>query len=70
MSLKKLVVMGLVGQKAHTEEAARHITARSGMLDADSLLQQAEMFMAPDAFKRFRHFYRGQVRQTTLHRNM
>lgn len=61
MSLKKLVVMGLVGQKAHTEEAARHITARSGMLDADSLLQQAEMFMAPDAFKRFRHFYREQV---------
>ena len=31
------------------------------MLDADSLLAQAEMFMAPDAFKRFRHFYQEQV---------
>lgn len=36
--------------------------ARSGFLDADSLLIQAEMFMQPDAFKRFKHFYDRQVR--------
>lgn len=60
--MKKLVILGLAGQKAKTEDApARIITARSGMLDADSLLVQAEMFMAPDAFKRFRHFYTEQV---------
>ena len=35
--------------------------ARSGFLDADSLLTQAEMFMQPDAFKRFKHFYDQQV---------
>ena len=35
--------------------------ARSGFLDADSLLIQAEMFMQPDAFKRFKHFYDRQV---------
>ena len=35
--------------------------ARSGFLDADSLLIQAEMFMQPDAFKRFKHFYDKQV---------
>ena len=35
--------------------------ARSGFLDADSLLIQAEMFMQPDAFKRFKHFYDQQV---------
>ena len=35
--------------------------ARSGFLDADSLLVQAEMFMQPDAFKRFKHFYDRQV---------
>lgn len=34
---------------------------RSGFLDADSLLQQALMFMQPDAFKRFSHFYDNQV---------
>ena len=61
--MKKLAILALATQnQAKTEELpARHITARSGMLDADSLLLQAEMFMAPDAFKRFRHFYQEQV---------
>ena len=65
--MKKLVILGLAGQKAKTEDTpARIITARSGMLDADSLLAQAEMFMAPDAFKRFRHFYTEQVRNASF----
>jgi hypothetical protein len=34
---------------------------RSGFLDAESLYRQAEMFMQPDALKRFKHFYREQV---------
>ena len=38
-------------------------TKRSGFLDAESLLRQAEMFMQPDAFKRFSHFYKEQVSQ-------
>ena len=61
--MKKVAILALATQnQANTEELpARHITARSGMLDADSLLLQAEMFMAPDAFKRFRHFYQEQV---------
>ena len=42
-----------------SDRAARN--ARSGFLDADSLLIQAEMFMQPDAFKRFKHFYDQQV---------
>ena len=37
-------------------------TARSGFLDAESLLTQALMFMQPDAYKRFSHFYENQVR--------
>ena len=37
-------------------------TARSGFLDAESLLTQAIMFMQPDAYKRFSHFYENQVR--------
>ena len=36
-------------------------TARSGFLDAESLLNQALMFMQPDAYKRFAHFYENQV---------
>ena len=36
-------------------------TARSGFLDAESLLTQALMFMQPDAYKRFAHFYENQV---------
>jgi len=38
-------------------------TARSGFLDAESLLTQAIMFMQPDAYKRFSHFYENQVQQ-------
>ena len=61
--MNKVAILALATQnQAISEELpARHITARSGMLDADSLLLQAEMFMAPDAFKRFRHFYQEQV---------
>ena len=35
---------------------------RSGFLDAESLYRQAEMFMQPDGLKRFKHFYKQQVR--------
>ena len=34
---------------------------RSGWLDAETLLIQTEMFLQPEAFRRFTHFYTTQV---------
>jgi hypothetical protein len=35
--------------------------ARSGFLDAQTFLTQTEMFLQPEAFRRFSHFYDSQV---------
>lgn len=34
---------------------------RSGFLDAETFLVQTEMFLQPEAFKRFKHFYDTQI---------
>jgi len=36
---------------------------RSGWLDAETLLIQTEMFLQPEAFRRFTHFYTTQITQ-------